>query len=113
MTSIASVVGKFGCIVPVTIITIIIVSQIGVNNMNCPLCGCSTTVIDSRNSQSVKNARNRRRKCVNCGHRFSTIEIDRDVYHKRKMFNNRYASLKKKIMGIIDADIKKYNENPS
>ena len=45
--------------------------------MNCPICGCETSVVDSRPSEdSVK----RRRQCVECKHRFTTVEIDADYY---------------------------------
>ena len=45
--------------------------------MNCPICGCETSVVDTRPSEdSVR----RRRKCVECSHRFTTVEIDADYY---------------------------------
>ena len=48
--------------------------------MNCPLCEHETKVIDSRpDSESV----HRRRRCLNCGYRFNTIELDADI-HKRE-----------------------------
>jgi len=36
--------------------------------MNCPKCNAATKVIDRRNER-------RRRECLSCGHRFSTIEM--------------------------------------
>lgn len=43
--------------------------------MNCPLCNGKTAVRDVR----VKGADLRRRRiCLSCGHRFSTIEISTD-----------------------------------
>lgn len=45
--------------------------------MTCPVCGGQLIVIDSRPSE---DSIYRRRKCVECGHRFSTIEIDADLY---------------------------------
>ena len=42
--------------------------------MKCPKCGCEDSkVIDSRNADSI-NAVRRRRECVYCGERFSTLE---------------------------------------
>lgn len=47
--------------------------------MNCPTCNGQTRVIDTEmNEDSVK----RRRKCLSCGFRFSTLEIDMDLYGK-------------------------------
>ncbi len=49
--------------------------------MNCPICGGKTRVIDSiPNEDSVQ----RRRKCVECKHRFATVEIDADYYETSK-----------------------------
>ena len=46
--------------------------------MNCPMCEGNTMVIDSRPSvDSIK----RRRLCEKCGYRFSTVEIDIDMYN--------------------------------
>lgn len=47
--------------------------------MNCPLCNGPTSVVDSRpDEESV----HRRRKCLDCGHRFGTIELDADLWEK-------------------------------
>ena len=47
--------------------------------MNCPICYGQTHVIDSRpNEDSIR----RRRECLECKHRFSTVEIDTDYYEK-------------------------------
>ena len=49
--------------------------------MNCPKCYGETHVVDSRpNEDSVR----RRRECVECKHRFSTVEIDADYYEALK-----------------------------
>jgi transcriptional regulator NrdR family protein len=45
--------------------------------MTCPVCGGDTKVIDSRPSEDSVQ---RRRKCLECDHRFNTIEIDKDFY---------------------------------
>ena len=42
--------------------------------MRCPKCGCTDdTVIDSRVARDGGTVR-RRRECLSCGHRFSTLE---------------------------------------
>lgn len=45
--------------------------------MNCPKCGGNTVVKDS--NPKVDQVR-RRRECVVCNHRFTTVEIDFDSY---------------------------------
>lgn len=47
--------------------------------MTCPMCDCSTVVVDSR---SFGDFVRRRRKCSGCGHRFTTVEIDKDIYDR-------------------------------
>jgi transcriptional regulator NrdR family protein len=45
--------------------------------MTCPVCGGATAVIDTNPSEdSVR----RKRKCRECDFRFTTIEIDEDLY---------------------------------
>ncbi len=44
--------------------------------MRCPKCGGDTAVIDSR--LTTYNRIRRRRKCKECGYRFSTLEVNRD-----------------------------------
>ena len=45
----------------------------------CPVCGGKTRVVDSRpDCESVK----RKRKCLECGYRFFTVEIDEDLYER-------------------------------
>ena len=46
--------------------------------MNCPTCGGQTCVYDS---QALEDCVKRRRKCLSCGGRFSTVEIDMDMYN--------------------------------
>ena len=43
--------------------------------MNCPECTAPTSVHDSRPIGGGATVR-RRRRCLNCGHRFSTIEVE-------------------------------------
>jgi C4-type Zn-finger protein len=52
-----------------------------VQAVTCPVCNCDTRIIDSRkNSDYVV----RYRKCRGCGYRFPTVEIDEDIYRRRK-----------------------------
>ena len=47
--------------------------------MTCPVCGENTRIINSRgNVESVR----RRRECRECGHRFTTIEMEVDLQRK-------------------------------
>lgn len=56
--------------------------------MTCPICNGKTKVIDSRyDDDSTK----RRRECAECGYRFSTIEVDSDLYD-RMVKNDRPRS---------------------
>lgn len=47
--------------------------------MLCPICGYATQVFDSRGDGE---AIQRRRKCLKCQNKFSTIEIDADLYQE-------------------------------
>lgn len=47
--------------------------------MLCPVCGGKTAVINSRPAEDEIT---RRRECRNCGHRFTTVEIDLDLYER-------------------------------
>ena len=47
--------------------------------MTCPKCYEKTKVIDSTTDE---DSTTRRRECVACGCRFSTIEIDKDMYER-------------------------------
>lgn len=44
--------------------------------MNCPECSGRTEVIESRDNGYIR----RRRKCLYCGFRFTSIEIPNDEY---------------------------------
>ena len=47
--------------------------------MTCPQCGAETHIINSRKTcDSVR----RRRECCECGYRFTTIEIEQDLFNK-------------------------------
>lgn len=56
--------------------------------MTCPKCNGKTKVIESiTDDDSIT----RRRECVECGYRFNTVEIDKDLYErlaKRKEVRN-------------------------
>ena len=54
--------------------------------MTCAVCGGKTKVIDSR---TIEDSKHRRRKCVECNYRFSTVEIDADYYEELKPTNKR------------------------
>lgn len=45
--------------------------------MDCPFCCGATKVIDSR--RETEGVR-RRRECLDCGYRFTTMEFDYDLY---------------------------------
>lgn len=49
--------------------------------MKCPKCNSKTETIDSRES---KNGRYRRRKCLSCGERFSTLELCKNMISMRQ-----------------------------
>ena len=47
--------------------------------MKCPMCGSENiTTVDSRPDH---DSITRRKKCLACNHRWSTIEIDKDELH--------------------------------
>ena len=54
--------------------------------MTCPKCNEKTKVIDSR---SDEDSTERRHECLVCGYRFSTIEIDRDLYERLVKRNDK------------------------
>lgn len=47
--------------------------------MNCPLCRGQTIVVDSRLRDDCIT---RRRECLVCEYRFSTIEVEREHYKR-------------------------------
>lgn len=54
--------------------------------MTCPKCNEKTRVIDSTTDE---DSTIRRRECVECGFRFSTIEIDKDLYERLVKHNDK------------------------
>ena len=47
--------------------------------MTCPKCNEKTRTIETNTED---DSIMRRRECLVCGYRFSTIEIDRDLYER-------------------------------
>ena len=41
--------------------------------MICPICGCATTVLQTWENDKFEYKR--RRECLDCGHRYTTIEM--------------------------------------
>lgn len=78
--------------------------------MNCPICGGATRVADSRpNSDSIR----RRRECLECKNRFSTVEIDADYYATlkpidkkavRKVLYDGFANLTRQLFYLLNIE---------
>lgn len=49
--------------------------------MDCPVCGGGTVVSDSRRGVDFVN---RKRKCLDCEYRFSTVELETDMLQSWK-----------------------------
>lgn len=47
--------------------------------MKCPMCGSDN--IATANSRSDNDSVVRRKKCLECNHRWTTIEIDKDQWY--------------------------------
>lgn len=63
-------------------------------SMKCTVCGStSTMVIDSRPNE-LGDAVRRRRKCASCGHRFSTYEVNSEVFADAVESSERVAKLR-------------------
>ena len=72
--------------------------------MTCPVCGGDTIVLDSRPRPDTVH---RRRKCLNCDHRFSTYEVDKELYDKLtwsidEFFETNEEQMQKIIHGALD-----------
>ena len=58
--------------------------------MNCPKCkSCQRMTTDSRPNE-YHTIRQRRYKCLDCGYRWSTVEILRDDFNKLKTLSDRF-----------------------
>jgi len=76
--------------------------------MNCPKCKNDTKVIDSRptgqeKSPGCKKIR-RRRECLKCGFRFTTIEITQDSLdvEVQAKLNKEVSSIKRTVRALQD-----------
>jgi transcriptional regulator NrdR family protein len=54
--------------------------------MTCPKCNEKTIVIDSITDE---DSTTRRRKCLECDYRFTTVEIDKDLYERLVKHNDK------------------------
>lgn len=54
--------------------------------MTCPKCNEKTRVIESVTDE---DSTTRRRECITCGYRFSTVEIDKDLYERLVRHNDK------------------------
>lgn len=54
--------------------------------MTCPNCNGKTRVIDSTTDE---DSTTRRRECTECDYRFSTVEIDKDLYERLVRRNDK------------------------
>lgn len=60
--------------------------------MLCPLCGDRSQVINSRLYEDGDMIY-RRRMCRGCKHRFSTVEVDMDVYENQMQVVKEISAL--------------------
>lgn len=65
--------------------------------MTCPQCGGDTKVTNSRHDEAEVR---RRRECLECGYRFSTVEIDMDLYDK--LMNTRAKAVKQEVAKVLE-----------
>ena len=73
--------------------------------MRCPKCGCADDkVIDSRAARDGSTVR-RRRECLSCGHRFSTLEsvVPEDMKVVKRNGEREYYDRDKLRSGIANA----------
>lgn len=72
--------------------------------MMCPECGGDTKVVETR--FGIDDLRCRRRECLECGCRFSTVEINMDVYKKLRPPNPKAIfTLIDKAFAILKTDM--------
>lgn len=72
--------------------------------MKCPKCGSSAlAIVDSRQSNETIR---RRRKCLKCGHRFSTFEISFEEYYGLKIIE----TLLEDVLVFVEGIMKKRKE---
>lgn len=73
--------------------------------MMCPACNHTrNTVTDKRNNQD-SSVNRRRRKCLNCGHKWSTIEVNilRERSQTLKVLGLEH---RKQILEIVKRDVR-------
>ena len=68
--------------------------------MLCPKCYGKTKTWDTRPLEKPEDAVMRRHTCLECGHRFQTIEILRDWFDE--LTNDDFVSDRKKAMRNAD-----------
>ena len=66
--------------------------------MTCPVCDGSTKIIDTRKDCDHVV---RYRRCKECGFRFPTIEVDEDIYRRRKETNTESNKKIKKFVAAL------------
>jgi transcriptional regulator NrdR family protein len=59
--------------------------------MNCPICNGDTRVLHTADTE-------RRRECVQCKHRFPTVEILRDEHRRRESLLQDARALAEKLV---------------
>ena len=57
----------------------------------CPECNGKMKCIDTRVSSEADRAIRRRYKCLECNHRYSTIEVHFDDYRELKYDHDKYV----------------------
>lgn len=67
--------------------------------MKCPICGGDTTVIDSR---PKVDSVGRRRKCLKCSYRFSTLEIEAERYTTKKKIDTELENFKRVLYAALE-----------
>lgn len=55
--------------------------------MTCPVCGAKTRITDVRPQVDFNR---RRRRCIECGYRFTTYEVDKDIWERRTQHNETH-----------------------
>lgn len=70
--------------------------------MICDKCGQDTKVLSTRELLTIKTTR--RRECLNCGHRFNTVEVHTRAVHSN--FGKGFAQTVKRNVAYRERDIK-------
>ncbi|AWI89243.1 hypothetical protein C0214_13825 [Methylobacterium sp. DM1] len=75
--------------------------------MICPKCSADTKVVNSRPHREDASVIQRRRACVECGHRFNSFESTYDIAGKRAADRARRATV---MAGISAEEHDRHNE---